>query len=136
MLEDREHVLEITQPLLSVGVVGDITRLTQVVANLLGNAARFTPIRGRISLSLTAEGLDAVLRVRDDGVGIPTDMLARVFELFAQLEGSGDTATGGLGIGLDLVRRLVEMHAAPLPPRAGASDWAASSWFALVCWWV
>jgi CheY-like chemotaxis protein len=91
-------------------VDGDLTRLTQVVANLLNNAAKYTPAGGRITLATLRDGDDAVIRVSDTGIGIPADRLPEVFEMFAQVERSSARAQGGLGIGLALVRRLVEMH--------------------------
>ena len=110
LVEARKHVLNISSPLQTVWVVGDGMRLAQVVANLLCNAAQYTPVGGQIQLSLATEGSNAVLTVRDNGIGIPANMLTRVFDLFTQLERTADAAAGGLGIGLDLVRRLVEMH--------------------------
>ena len=81
-----------------------------MLANLLNNAAKYTEEGGRIWLTVTREGAEAVLRVRDTGVGIPADMLSSVFDLFTQVDRSLDRSQGGLGIGLTLVRRLVEMH--------------------------
>ena len=89
---------------------GDPARLAQVLANLLNNAAKYTEEGGRISLTAAREGDEAVFRVRDTGVGIPAEMLPRVFDLFTQVDRSLDRSQGGLGIGLTLVRRLVEMH--------------------------
>jgi signal transduction histidine kinase/CheY-like chemotaxis protein len=91
-------------------VDGDATRLTQVVGNLLGNAAKFTPAGGAVRLSLAAEGDDAVLRVRDTGVGIAPEVLPRLFVPFAQADQSLDRSRGGLGLGLALVRSLVDLH--------------------------
>ena len=88
----------------------DPTRLAQVVANLLNNAAKYTPKGGRIGLAAAVEAGQAVVRVRDTGIGIPPDMLGRVFEIFTQVDASRDRSQGGLGIGLTLVKRLVEMH--------------------------
>ena len=88
----------------------DLTRLAQVVGNLLNNAAKYTPEGGRIGLSLRADGDDAVIAVSDNGLGIPTDMQSKVFQLFAQVENHADRARGGLGIGLALVKQLVAMH--------------------------
>jgi signal transduction histidine kinase len=119
LIEGRGQVLQVTPPLGSIWVEGDGMRLTQVVDNLLTNSAKFTPEGGRINLILAAEGGDAVLRVRDNGVGIPADMLTRVFDLFTQVHGAGDRAAGGLGIGLALVRRLVEMHRGTVVAESG-----------------
>ena len=89
---------------------GDATRLEQVVVNLLTNAAKYTDEGGHIWLSLQQEGDEAVLRVRDSGVGIAPELLPRIFDLFTQAERSLARSQGGLGIGLGLVQRLVEMH--------------------------
>jgi PAS domain S-box-containing protein len=91
-------------------VEADPTRLAQVVGNLLNNAAKYTPEGGHIRLSADREGGEVVLRVKDDGIGIPPAVLPHVFDLFAQAEGSLHRSQGGLGIGLTLVRSLVEMH--------------------------
>jgi signal transduction histidine kinase len=88
----------------------DPTRLAQVVTNLVNNAAKYTEEGGHIWLTAERAGNEAVLRVRDDGIGIAPEVLPRVFELFAQGERALGRAQGGLGIGLSLVRRLVEMH--------------------------
>jgi CheY-like chemotaxis protein len=88
----------------------DPTRLSQVIANLLNNSAKYTPPGGRIELSARAEAGELVIRVTDNGVGIPADMLPRVFDLFVQVGGPSAQAQGGLGIGLTLVRGLVELH--------------------------
>src|SRR5262249_44265927 len=102
-------------------VEADPVRLAQVLANLLHNAAKFTPEGGRIWL--TAEKAsggcqppEAVMRVRDTGIGIPADMLPRVFDLFTQVDRPLDHSEGGLGIGLTLVRSLVELHGGTVEP--------------------
>jgi CheY-like chemotaxis protein len=110
VIEQLGHVLEVETPSEPVILNGDADRLTQVVTNLLNNAAKYTEDVGRIWLSLRVEGNDAVIRIRDTGIGIPPEMLHQVFELFAQANRSLDRAQGGLGIGLTLVRRLVQMH--------------------------
>jgi signal transduction histidine kinase len=89
---------------------GDATRLEQVVSNLLRNAVKFTEHEGTIELSVRREESHAVVRVLDDGIGIPADLLARVFDLFAQGEQGLDRSGAGLGIGLTLVKSLVEVH--------------------------
>jgi two-component system, sensor histidine kinase len=94
----------------SVVVNGDPTRLAQVITNMLDNAIKFTPSGGSVDVDVLREGQEAVLRVSDTGIGIAPAMLSRVFELFAQAEQPMDRAAGGLGIGLSLSRRLVEMH--------------------------
>jgi signal transduction histidine kinase/ActR/RegA family two-component response regulator len=95
---------------LPVAVRGDPMRLEQIVANLLGNAVKYTPAGGRIEVTLARDSGDAVLRVLDTGIGISPEMLPRIFELFAQAPGSLDRAPGGMGIGLTLVRSLVQLH--------------------------
>jgi len=96
------------EPLL---VDADAARLLQIQANLLSNAAKYTPVGGHVRLSARREGDEVVLRVKDDGVGIPPDVLADVFELFVQSSHTLDRAEGGLGVGLTLVRGLVALHA-------------------------
>jgi PAS domain S-box-containing protein len=91
-------------------VGGDSVRLAQVFANLVNNAAKFTPPGGRIELTMEARAGEAAVRVRDNGVGISSEMLPRVFDLFSQAERRLDGVNGGLGIGLALVRSLVELH--------------------------
>jgi PAS domain S-box-containing protein len=117
-IDARRHHLEVAVPEQAPRVEGDLTRLTQVVQNLLNNAAKYTPEGGHIHLSVGDEGGFAVIRVRDDGVGIPADMLPKVFDLFTQVERSIDRSEGGLGIGLTLVRRLTELHGGTVEARS------------------
>jgi PAS domain S-box-containing protein len=100
----------ITVQLASLWVLGDETRLEQVVTNLLTNALRYTPADGSIAVNLEADDGNAVLKVADDGVGIASEMLPKIFDLFVQGDRSIERAQGGLGIGLTLVKRLVELH--------------------------
>ena len=102
--------LTVSLPPAIVGVKGDRTRLVQTIGNLLDNARKWTARGGRISVSLEQVGPDAELRVRDTGIGIEPETLGRIFDLFWQAQSSPGRTTGGLGIGLTLVRRLVEMH--------------------------
>ena len=104
----REH--RVTFQAESVIVNADATRLAQVITNILDNAVKFTPAGGSIDVDVRRDGQEAVLRVTDSGLGIDSAMLPRVFELFAQAEQPMDRSVGGLGIGLTLSRRLVEMH--------------------------
>jgi PAS domain S-box-containing protein len=110
LIDARKHRLEVSLSKDTLRVEGDPTRLAQIVVNLLNNAAKYTPEGGHIHLSACREGNQAAIRVRDDGEGIPHDMLGKVFDLFTQASRSMDRSQGGLGIGLTLVRRLVEMH--------------------------
>jgi signal transduction histidine kinase len=93
-----------------IRVRGDSTRLQQVIANLLGNALKFTRAGGRIDVTLEREGADACLVVRDDGIGIPAHILPRIFHRFAQLDQSATGTSAGLGLGLAIVKELVERH--------------------------
>jgi signal transduction histidine kinase len=110
MLEQHNHVLTVSVPRRGLQVDGDPTRLSQVVSNLLTNAAKYTPPGGRIEVRADHVDDEIVLRVRDTGIGIPPHMLPRVFDLFAQERQAIDRSQGGLGIGLTIVRNLVERH--------------------------
>ncbi len=109
--ESQGHQLSVVQAAEPIYLEGDESRVVQVLINLLGNACKYTEHGGRISLTTSREGDEAVLRVRDNGVGIESDMLSRIFDLFTQIGRSLHRAQGGLGIGLTLVRQLVELHA-------------------------
>ena len=91
-------------------VIGDPTRLQQIHVNMLSNAAKYTPEGGHVLLEVRGDGDDALIRVRDDGVGIPSDMHDKVFDMFVQLNRTLDRSEGGLGVGLTLVRSLVQLH--------------------------
>jgi signal transduction histidine kinase/ActR/RegA family two-component response regulator len=110
LIEAAHHELIVDLPEEPVTLVADPVRLAQVVANLLNNAAKYTEEGGRIVVSARREGEQAVVSVRDSGVGIPIDVLPRVFDLFSQADRTYHRAQGGLGIGLTLVRTLVELH--------------------------
>jgi signal transduction histidine kinase len=118
LAEAREQELTVDLPPGPLPLDGDVTRLEQVVSNLLRNAVKFTEPRGHIALSVRREGGEAVVRVRDDGAGISADLLPRVFDLFAQGEQGLDRSEAGLGIGLTLVRSLVEMHGGKVAARS------------------
>jgi PAS domain S-box-containing protein len=111
LIDQRKHELTISLPTQPIWLNADAARLEQVVVNLLTNAAKYTDEGGHVWLTLQQEGEEAVLRVRDTGVGIAPEVLPRIFDLFTQGERSLDRSQGGLGIGLALVQRLVEMHA-------------------------
>jgi signal transduction histidine kinase len=110
LLEDRQQTLTVDLPPEPVRLAADPTRLEQVLANLLNNAAKYTDQGGHIGLSARREASELVLRVRDTGEGIAPDMLTCIFEPFVQADRVLHQSQGGLGIGLTLVRRLVEMH--------------------------
>ena len=110
LMNQRRHELTVSLPPQPIWLYADAARLEQVVVNLLTNAAKYTADGGHISLVVQQEGDEAVLRVRDTGVGIAPELLPRIFDLFTQAERSLDRSQGGLGIGLCLVQRLVEMH--------------------------
>jgi signal transduction histidine kinase/PAS domain-containing protein len=110
LIEQRRHHLEVHVAPGPAHVWGDMKRLVQCVANVLNNAAKYTPEGGNIVLRLRSEAAQVVITVRDDGIGMTPDVLAHAFELFSQAERTPDRAQGGLGIGLALVKSLVELH--------------------------
>jgi PAS domain S-box-containing protein len=110
LFEERRHELHVSVPANDLAVEADEVRLTQVVSNLLANAARYTPPGGRIDIAATRDADEVVLRVRDNGIGIELKLLPSVFEMFVQGERSPDRSQGGLGLGLSLVRTLTTMH--------------------------
>lgn len=109
-IESRKHEFSVSLPTSPIWVEADPARMEQVIVNLLNNAAKYTSTSGLIRLSVVQEGEEAVIRVRDNGVGIAPEMLPHIFELFTQVDGSLGRSYGGLGIGLALARNLVEMH--------------------------
>ena len=110
IINAHQHALRVTLPERPLFVNGDASRLTQVIANLLTNAAKYQNENGSIDLTTRREGTTAVISVRDRGIGLSAEMLHEAFELFAQGERTPDRAQGGLGIGLSLVKKLVELH--------------------------
>ena len=119
LVDARGHRLEVHESSDAVMVNGDLTRLTQVFVNLLNNAAKYTPPGGVVTVDVLADRNDAVVRVRDNGVGIAPHLLEHVFDLFAQGERTLDRSEGGLGIGLTLARRIVGLHGGSI---SAASD--------------
>ncbi len=105
-----EQTLDVGLPSTPIHVYGDGTRLVQIFANVLNNAVKFTPRGGHIWFTADQQSDEAVVRIRDTGIGIAPDVLPRVFEMFQQAEPTLERSAGGLGIGLTLARRLVEMH--------------------------
>ena len=110
IVDASRHSLKLALPEEPLWLDADPTRLAQVVSNLLTNAAKYTPGGGSIELTAVREGKDAIVRVTDSGLGIPAGMLTEVFEMFTQVNRTLERAQGGLGIGLALVKRLVELH--------------------------
>ena len=110
LLEERLHTLNVDVPRTGIRVLGDPARLTQIFSNLLTNAAKYTPQGGRIDVSATVDVDDVVVSVRDTGVGIGPEILPLIFDAFAQGPQLLDRAQGGLGLGLSIVRNLVERH--------------------------
>jgi CheY-like chemotaxis protein len=118
-IEEHHHHLEVNLPAEQFMVDGDLVRLSQVFANLLNNAAKYTEAGGRIRLSAHKEGAMVCVSVCDTGIGIPEDMLGRVFEMFTQVENVLHGSQDGLGIGLSLVQSLVRMHGGSVECRSG-----------------
>ncbi len=110
LIDARRHELTLDLPEELLSVEGDPTRLVQIIGNILHNAAKFMEPGGRIALALSREDSYAVIKVKDNGMGIPRELVAKIFDLFSQVHQKSESAHGGLGIGLALVRRLVEMH--------------------------
>ncbi len=110
IIDSQQHKLSIDIPTHEITLHADVIRLTQVFANLLNNAAKYTPREGSIQIKVEQRGESVTVRIIDNGIGIPQDMLTRVFDMFMQVDNSLERTQGGLGIGLSLVKRLVQMH--------------------------
>jgi signal transduction histidine kinase len=110
LFKARQHRFEVALPPAPLVVVGDHKRLVQVLVNVLNNAAKYTPAGGAIKLAVRADGGNVQLTVSDNGIGMSPELRGRVFELFAQADRSADRSQGGLGLGLALVKSLVELH--------------------------
>ena len=122
-LEHHEVVLELPND--AISIAGDPTRLAQAIGNLLVNAAKFTPEKGKVSVALTRTPDSAVLEVADTGLGIDPDMLRRLFQPFAQAERSLSQSLGGMGLGLALVKGLVELHGGEVSAHSDGPDQGA-----------
>ena len=118
LIESRGHALTISLPPSPLRIEADGARIAQVLGNLLGNAAKFTPPGGSIWLTAERVADELVLRVRDTGAGLPAVLIPQIFDLFVQGDGSPESARGGLGIGLTIVRRLVELHGGRVEARS------------------
>lgn len=118
LIEESGHELALTYPPEPLFLHADPTRLAQVFSNLLNNAAKYTGRGGHIRLTVEREENDVLVKVRDTGIGIPADMIHRIFEMFTQVDRSLERPLGGLGIGLSLVRSLVELHGGSVEARS------------------
>jgi signal transduction histidine kinase len=121
-IESHKHRLMVQSPSKPLTLFVDPVRIEQVLANLLTNAAKYTPDGGEIVVRFEAAGDQGVFSVRDNGIGIAPDMLPRVFELFVQADAARDRTEGGLGIGLALARKIVEMHGGTVRATSGGAD--------------
>lgn len=121
-LEEYAHDLTVALPAKAVYLEADSVRLAQVFTNLIDNAAKYTPPKGRVALSVALEANAAAVRVTDKGIGIAPDQLPHLFDMFYQAERSYEQSRSGLGIGLTLVRRLVEMHGGMIEVRSGGRN--------------
>jgi PAS domain S-box-containing protein len=119
LMDERGHTFIVDIPPERIVVEADTTRLAQVFWNLLNNAAKYTEAAGRVQLSVHPAGEQVEVRIRDNGVGIPLDMQAQVFDIFTQVDRSLEKAQGGLGIGLSIAKRLVEMHGGSISVTSG-----------------
>ena len=119
IIDAAGHTLSISQFDESLAIEGDFVRLSQVFANILNNAAKYSEKGGNITVDVERDNAAVAISIRDTGIGIPRDMLPRVFEMFTQLDHSRNRSGGGLGIGLNLVRTLVELHGGTVEAHSG-----------------
>jgi PAS domain S-box-containing protein len=122
LLDERRHTLQLVETRGRIEIIADAERLHQVLVNLLTNAAKYTHPGGKINVKVSTEDQEAVVRVEDSGVGIPHDMLPRIFDLFTQVEGTRPMSMGGLGIGLALVKELVSLHGGTVQVQSDGRD--------------
>lgn len=121
LIDAERHSLEVRLPPARLHIACDPTRLEQVFVNLLDNASKYTPPGGKIEVEVEHDGHVATIRVRDNGIGMPTELLSRVFDLFVQGNRSLDRSQGGLGLGLPLVKSLVAMHDGTVEAKSGGA---------------
>ena len=121
LISSRRHRLDLELPDEPLYLKGDLGRITQVISNLLNNAAKYTEPGGTITLAVAADDRDVRIRVSDTGIGIPAETLPHVFDLFTQSRRALDRSQGGLGIGLTLVRRIVELHGGRVSARSAGA---------------
>ncbi len=110
LVKAKNHALTLSTPSTPIWISGDPLRLEQIIVNLLTNAIKYTDAGGFISITLTTEGAEVIVSVEDDGIGIDQHMIQKIFEPFLQAENRSQRSAGGLGIGLSLTKKLVEMH--------------------------
>jgi PAS domain S-box-containing protein len=122
VIQELGHLLKVDLPKQPIVIDADPTRLAQVIANLLNNAAKYMPRGGQIQLAVGREQSAVAISVKDTGIGIPAEMIDRIFDMFTQVDGSLERAHGGLGIGLTLVKRLVEMHGGTVTARSDGAN--------------
>jgi signal transduction histidine kinase len=121
-MQARKHHFDVTSPLPELTMRADPVRLTQIFSNLLDNACKYTPANGHIELSVTSRDQEAVITVRDNGIGITREALPHIFDLFMQDADAVTVHGGGLGIGLAVVRELVEAHGGTVLAESGGRD--------------
>tara|TARA_R110001606_G_scaffold263789_1_gene412420 strand:- start:106 stop:1005 length:900 start_codon:yes stop_codon:yes gene_type:complete len=122
LMQESKHVFTVKKPKSPILIEADSTRITQIITNLLTNAAKYTPEKGNISLHAFQDGNEAVLLVRDSGIGIPPDQLSNIFKMFSQLTPALERSQGGLGIGLALVHGLVTLHGGTIVAHSEGND--------------
>jgi signal transduction histidine kinase len=127
IITDRGHTLRVDLPDDPMYADADFTRLAQAFSNLLSNAAKYTNRGGTIAVTAERVAGEALVHVIDNGIGIPPEMLSRIFDMFTQLQAHQDRTTSGLGVGLSLARRLLELHGGTIEARSAGTDAAASS---------
>jgi PAS domain S-box-containing protein len=132
-IDARDHTLELVLPPEPMEVDADQVRMTQVIANLLMNAAKYTDVGGRIRLSATCEANELTISVADNGIGVSADALPRLFDMFVQVEEARDRHEGGLGIGLALAKRLVELHLGTIEVRSAGVGCGSEFIVAMPC---
>ena len=121
-MAERGHRFDTDIPASTITLDADMTRLAQVFSNLLNNAARYTPKGGRVALAVETREGEVAVTIRDNGVGIPAEMQGRVFDIFTQVDRSLEKTQGGLGIGLSIAKRLVQMHGGSIGVTSAGHD--------------
>ncbi|HEX6791800.1 MAG TPA: ATP-binding protein, partial [Candidatus Krumholzibacteria bacterium] len=119
LIDAGGHNLEVTLPDEPIVLLADVTRIAQVISNLLNNAARYSDKKGQIHIDVRRDFMEAVVTIVDEGIGIPTAMLGRVFDMFVQVDRAHERGRGGLGVGLSLSKQLVEMHGGRIMATSG-----------------